>query len=154
MAPADPLKLIALDRDDLEIVSAHLQDSTVKAGEILWRPNEHRVVIALDRFDWEAAHGESTWQRRRSALRFERVKNCKYRSFDSADKDKSLNLLAIDFSDEKDAPAGTVTLLFAGGGLLRIEVECLEAELADLGPVWAAECCPEHDAEPGATRLA
>lgn len=144
MSPVEPLKLIALDRDDLEVVSAHLQDSTIKAGEILWRPNEHRVVIALDRFDWEAAHGTSTWQRRRAALRFERVKSCKYRSFDNADKEKSLNLLAIDFS-EKDAPAGVVTFLFAGGGLLRLEVECLEAELADLGPVWAAACCPEHE---------
>lgn len=152
---ADPLKLIALDKDDLEVVSAHLQDSTLKAGEILWRPTEHRVVIALDRFDWEMAHGKNTYQRRRSALRFERVKSCKYRSFDSADKDKALNLLAIDFS-EHDAPAGMVTLLFAGGGLLRLEVECLEAELADLGPVWAASCCPAHDdeSEAGATRLA
>jgi hypothetical protein len=46
---------------------------------------------------------------------------------------------------ETNSPGGTVTLLFAGGGALRLEVECLEAELADLGPVWAAACCPAHD---------
>ena len=66
------LKLIAMDRDDLEVVSAHLQDSNVKAGEILWRPGDKRVVIALDRFDWEAANGDHPhWQRRRTALRKE-----------------------------------------------------------------------------------
>jgi hypothetical protein len=154
MSPVEPLKLIALDRDDLEVVSAHLQDSTLKAGEILWRPNEHRVVIVLDRFDWEAAHGTSTWQRRRAALRFERVTSCKCKGVDCADREKSLNLLALDFADA-DSPAGVVMLMFEGGGALRLEVECLEAELADLGPVWAADCCPEHeDAGSPATRIA
>jgi hypothetical protein len=143
---ADPLKLIALDKDDLEVMSAHLQDSAIKTGEVLWRPNEKRVVIVLDRFDWEAAQGTSTWQRRRSALRFERVLSCKCKGVDCDDKGKSLNLLAVDFA-EQDAPAGVVMLMFEGGVAFRLEVECLEAELADLGPVWAADCCPEHNFE-------
>jgi hypothetical protein len=37
-----------------------------------------------------------------------------------------------------------VTLTFSGGAALRLEVECLEAELADLGPSWTTECCPGH----------
>jgi hypothetical protein len=42
-----------------------------------------------------------------------------------------------------------VTLTFSGDSALRVEVECLEAELADLGPVWTTACCPMHlDAEP------
>jgi hypothetical protein len=150
-----PLKLVALDKDDLEVVSTHLQDSTLKAGEVLWRPAEHRVVIALDRFDWETANGGSgTFQRRHAALRFERVLSCKCRNLDCGDKDKVLNLLAVDFS-ESDTPAGVVTLLFEGGGALRLEVECLEAELADLGPIWVADCCPDHsDLDTKATRIA
>jgi hypothetical protein len=54
-----------------------------------------------------------------------------------------LNLLSVDFR-ETDAPAGIVTLTFSGGAALRLEVECLEAELADLGPTWAAAACPAH----------
>ena len=54
-----------------------------------------------------------------------------------------LNLLAVEFS-ETDAPAGVVTLIFSGGGMLRLEVECLEAELADLGPSWPAAERPVH----------
>ena len=54
-----------------------------------------------------------------------------------------LNLLAVEFSED-DAPAGVVTLIFSGGGMLRLEVECLEAELADLGPAWPTECAPIH----------
>ena len=54
-----------------------------------------------------------------------------------------LNLLAVEFA-ETDAPAGVVTLIFSGGGVLRLEVECLEAELADLGPSWPAAERPVH----------
>jgi hypothetical protein len=141
---SEPLKLIALDHDDLDVMSAHLQDSVVKVGEILWRPAEHRVVIALNRFDWEAAQDAiPSWQRRRSALRFDRVLSCKCRDLDCGAKDQVLNLLAVEFS-ETDAPGGVVTLLFSGGGALRLEVECLEAETVDLGPVWATTHCPEH----------
>ena len=54
-----------------------------------------------------------------------------------------LNLLAVEFS-ETDPPGGVVTLIFSGGGMLRLEVECLEAELADLGPSWPAAARPVH----------
>jgi hypothetical protein len=53
--------------------------------------------------------------------------------------------LAVEFA-EADAPAGTVTLVFSGGATLRLEVECLEAELADLGPTWSTAICPTHSA--------
>jgi len=141
----DLMKLIAFDRDDVAVVSAHVQDSVVKACDILWRPAEKRCVIALNRFDWEAAgcQQEPCYQRRRSALRFDRVLSCKCRAVDPVSKDAVLNLLAVEF-DETSAPAGTVTLFFSGGGVLRLEVECLECELADLGPAWTTVTCPCH----------
>ena len=130
----DRLKLIALDREDIEVVSAHLQDAVVKAADIRWRPAEKRLVVALNRFDWEAANGAAPqFRRRRAALRFERVSACKCRNCTPVEKDQVLNLLAVSF-EETDQPAGVVTLMFSGGAALRLEVECLEAELADLGP--------------------
>jgi hypothetical protein len=140
----DTLKLVALDRDDIEVVSTHLQDAVVKAADVHWRPDENRVVIGLNRFDWEAANGAHPGFRRcRSALRFERVQSCRCRNVDAKQKDAVLNLLAVEF-DEHDPPGGVVTLTFSGGGMLRLEVECLEVELADLGPAWATEACPCH----------
>jgi hypothetical protein len=140
----DLLKLIALDNDDIEVVSAHIQDSIVKVGDILWRPAEKRVVVVVSRFDWERAQcSDPRYQRRRSALRFERVNSVKARNIACGDKNAVLNLLAVDFTPT-DTPSGFVTLIFSGGAALRLEVECLEAELADLGPVWAAGACPDH----------
>jgi hypothetical protein len=144
----EPLKLIALDQDDIAVVSTHLQDAVVKVADILWRPAEKRLVLALNRFDWEAC-GEVTpcYQRRRTALRFERVLSLRCRSVNPAVKDAVLNLLAIEY-DETDPPAGTITLIFSGGAALRLEVECLECELADLGPTWTAAARPAHAINP------
>ena len=103
----DLLKLVALDGDDMEVVSAHLQDSVIRGADIHWRPGENRVVVGLDRFDWEAATCEQAreFRRRRAALRFERVRSCKCRNCDCAGRDAVLNLLAIAFS-ETDPPGG------------------------------------------------
>jgi Protein of unknown function (DUF2948) len=140
----DMLKFVVLDEEDLEIASTHLQDAVLKVSDVLWRPAEKRLVLALNRFDWEGAQSdEPEFRRRRAALRFERVLSCKCRSLDPAGKDAVLNLLAVEFT-ETDAPAGAVTLTFSGGVALRLEVECLEAELSDLGPTWIATTCPSH----------
>ena len=141
---ADLLKFVVLDEEDLEVVSTHLQDAVVKASDVLWRPAEKRVVVALNRFDWEAAQSdEPGYRRRRAALRFERVLSCKCRSLNAAGEDDVLNLLAVEYA-ETQAPSGVVTLIFSGGGALRLEVECLEAELADLGPIWTTAARPVH----------
>jgi hypothetical protein len=137
------LKLVALDTDDLAVVSTHVQDSIVKVDDILWRPAEKRVVVVVNRFDWENAQSGAQYRRRLAALRFERVNAFKARNVKPSDKDRVLNLLAVEF-EGSDAPAGRVTFIFSGGAALQLEVECLEAELADLGPVWATAACPAH----------
>jgi hypothetical protein len=140
----DQLKFVVLDEEDLEVVSTHLQDAVVKVSDVLWRPREKRLVVALNRFDWESAQAaKPEFRRRRSALRFERVLSCKGRDVRPASTDGVLNLLAVEFS-ETDGPSGVVTLTFSGGAELRLDVECLEAELADLGPTWTAAACPVH----------
>jgi DUF2948 family protein len=141
----EPVKFVALDQDDLEVVSTHVQDALVKVSDILWRPQEKRVVVGLDRFDWPAAECpmKPELRRCRAALRFDRVTCCKCRQVNPAGKDAVLNLLAVEFS-ETDGPAGVITLTFSGGAALRLEVECLEVQLADLGPSWPAAARPIH----------
>jgi hypothetical protein len=138
------LKLVALDRDDMEVVSTHLQDATLTVGDVHWWPSEKRLVMSLARFDWEGSLADNPkFQRRGAALRFDRINSIKCRNVDCKDKQRSLNLLAVEFV-ETDPPGGVVTLTFTEGVALRLEVECLECELVDLGPVWPAACCPTH----------
>jgi hypothetical protein len=150
----DLLRLVALETDDIDVVSAHVQDSVVKVADIMWRPAEKRAIIVINRFDWESAQSPAPpYRRRRAALRFERVNAIKQRNIACAEKDAVLNLLAVEFTPT-DAPSGFVTLTFSGGAALRLEVECLEAELADLGPVWATAACPAHAEQAGAVKTA
>lgn len=141
-AAMEALKLVALDRDDIEVVSTHLQDAVVNAADIRWRPAEQRVVIGLNRFDWGSGDAIGP-RRRRAALRFERVTACRCRNIDAEGRSDILNLLAVEF-DETEPPGGAVTLIFSGDAALRLEVECLEAELTDLGPAWTAKVRPNH----------
>ena len=143
----DLLKLVALDKDDIAVISTHLQDAVLKVGDIVWQPADKRLVLGINRFDWEAAqHGPADFRRRRTALRFDRVHSVKCRNIDRSKPDAVLNLLAVTF-DETDPPSGVLTLMFSGGGALRLEIECLELEFVDLGPMWPTSACPEHVAE-------
>src|SRR5262249_15425119 len=115
--PMELLKLVALDRDDLEVVSTHLQDATLSVADVHWRPAEKRLVIRLARFDWagslcESACESAQFQRRRTALRFDRVNGIKCRNVNCKDRNAMLNLLAVEF-DESDPPGGVVTLIFS-----------------------------------------
>ena len=42
------LKLIALDADDLAVISTHVQDARVKTSDIIWRQDEKRLVVGMN----------------------------------------------------------------------------------------------------------
>src|SRR5258708_27550818 len=114
------IKLVALDRDDLEVVSTHLQDATVSVADVHWRPTEKRLVMSLARFDWAGSLCESAqFQRRRTALRFDRVNAIKCRNVDCKNRRAVFNLPAVGFA-ERESPCGGVTLFFFRGPALRL----------------------------------
>jgi hypothetical protein len=143
------LKLLALDAEDLAVISAHLQDAILQVGDMAYRPREKRFVALTNRFDWCAALGldqqsaKSSYERHRTALRFERVLAAKLHGIDLQAKRQVLELLAIQF-EETAPPGGVVTLVFAGGAAIRLDVECIEAEMRDLGAAWKARHKPKH----------
>lgn len=137
------LKLIALDAEDLSILSAHLQDSVLRVGDIAYQPADKRFALIANRFDWAEAHDK---QRRRTGVRFERVLSVKRSGIDPSAKEATLSLLAITF-EPAEPPAGAITLVFSGEAAIRLDVECIEAELRDLGAAWAAAKVPKHPAE-------
>jgi hypothetical protein len=124
---------MALDADDLAVVSAHVQDARVRTSDIIWRQDEKRLVIGMSRLDWEQTlAGETASRRLIAALRFDRVLSCKSRNIDLDAPEAALDLLGIEFHPG-DTPSGSAVLLFTHGGALRLDVECLECELTDLG---------------------
>ncbi len=139
------LKLIALDPEDLRVLSCHLQDAVIRVGDMAYLKESMRFAAFANRFDWEGAvkTEEGEFQRRRTGLRFERVRSAQVQGIDLKQKDVVLVLLALAF-EPGDEPEGTLTLHFAGGGAIRLRVECVEAELRDLGAAWRTHHKPEH----------
>lgn len=138
-----PLKLIALDAEDLAVLSAHLQDAVLKPADVVWLAREKRLVLVCNRFDWAAKEAFGARQRRRTGLRFDRVVKVSAKAMPKS-SDSVFNLLAISFQ-ATDEPAGIVELAFSASAGLRLHVECIEAALDDLGPMWATKNEPRHE---------
>ena len=129
-----PLKLIALDADDLAVISAHVQDARVQAvGHHLAAGRE----AAGDRHE-PAGLGTDAVGRNRAApadrraalrpgagLQVAQHRSGKRRSPARTGRDRVLS---------GREPGGSALLMFSHGGALRLDVECLECELTDLGP--------------------
>lgn len=139
------LRIAALDETDLEVISAHVQDAVVRLGDIEYSARENRVILPMNRFAWEKPQGlfRKRYERRRSVLHFDRVASVARNALDPQKADEMLDLLAVTF-EPSQAPQGTITLHFAGGAGLRLQVECIEARLTDLGSAWETRRRPFH----------
>lgn len=141
MPAAPPLRLLAQDAEDLEVISAALQDAVGKVGDISYEPKARSLTLAFNRFRWEG----SARQRVRSALQLGGVEKVQARKLRRDRPDAVVELLALTF-EAGEAPAGAVIFTFAGGGDLRAEVECVDAILADLSEPWPTPRTPVHKA--------
>ncbi len=139
-ADRQALRLVALDAEDLGVISAHLQGATVRVGDMAHLPRMRRFALVGARFDWPLArHGGL--ERRAVGLHFETVTKVRRVGFEQT-ADRELDLLAIVFLPGPP-PSGTVMLSFAGGAAIRLDVECLEVALSDTGPHWKVDRRPE-----------
>lgn len=139
----DALKLLALDAEDLQVISATTQDSVVRVGDMGFAKGDKRFAMLMNRYAWEASAKRDKGQRRRAALSFSCVRAVAASGIDLNAHDGVLELLGIRFTPTAE-PAGTIELCFAGGGTVRLEAECIEARLEDLGAAWGARARPEH----------
>ncbi|MCM0750860.1 DUF2948 domain-containing protein [Brucella pseudogrignonensis] len=143
------LKLVALDEEDLQVLSAHLQDAVLKVSDLQYLAADKRFVLTANRFAWEESKPKlfrkPQYQRRRTTLHFNRVTAVKGSGIDRQKTEEVLSLLAIRFVPG-EAPAGTLELTFSANGAIRLDVECIEAQLTDLGPARETNSLPRHDA--------
>ncbi len=135
------LKLAALDVEDLGVISAHMQDAVLLVGDMIYNPKRGQFALIANRYAWDETEQK---QRRRTALHFDRVLAVKSLNIAKDEKDAVLSLLAVTFT-ETDTPSGEVLLSFADGATVRLIVECLECQMADLGPAWETASTPQHE---------
>lgn len=141
MSTPAPLRLLAQDAEDLSVISAALQDAVAKIGDIAFEPKARRLTVAFNRYRWE--RDERTHERVRAGLQLAGVLGVKSRKLRRDAKGAVVELLALGF-EPGEAPGGAVVFTFAGGGDLRVEVECIEAVLADVSTPWPTPRTPTH----------
>jgi hypothetical protein len=155
-----PLKIIARDAEDLAVVSACLQDALIPLNEMRYLPQERRFIMVANRFRWErAAKGNEepappqadasfdsdedfgAQQRTNAGICIDRVLAVRSRNIDRARPDDFLSLLSLELDGNK------LSFLFAGGGVIQVEIEALALYLSDLGKAWPTQWQPDHAAD-------
>ncbi len=140
---SDKLKLSALDADDLGVISAAIQDSLVAVRDCAWFADEKRFVLLLNRYRWEADPGvETAHWRTHSALVFNEVTAVHHRKIPLEKPDRVLELLAVAMAGDN-----SVTLSFAAGRSIWLEISRLACHLGDVGEPWPTPWKPAHPVE-------
>lgn len=140
------LKLLALDDEDLLVISAAMQDAVMKVSDLKFDAAKQQFMCAANRFVWEQKK-PFFWrqhERRLSSLAIKRVKNMRYRGIDRTKSDEVLSLLAIRFSKHGEGPEGQIEFMLSGNAGILLDVECIEVQLTDTGAAWATRHQPKH----------
>ena len=144
-----PLHLKALDAEDLQVISALVQDAVFPVTEMTWDQAGRRFALLLNRFRWEdarAATRRRDYERVHSVLIIEDVLKVSTQGMKQADKDVILSLLSMSFELGEDG-MGRVELTLAGDGAIALEVEALEVTLKDVTRPYVApsRAQPSHE---------
>ena len=140
------LRLAASDAEDLEVLSARLQDAVFKLKDAIWQPRKRRFAVVMNRLQWEA--GGKT--RVRAGLHFDGVLKVQCHKVKLGAGEAVVSVLALRFvPGGSEDPGGLIEIVLAGGGALRLTVECIDGELADMTTPWAARGTPDHGAGNG-----
>lgn len=138
------LKLMALDAEDLQVISSCCQDSILKVRDLSYLAAKKQFTLELNRFAWEQDSKTKISERRKSVLHFAQVNGVKVSGIDRSDKEIVLSLLAVLY-EKSDEPSGEIELVFAGDGAIKLNVECIEAQLSDMPAAWEAKGRPSHE---------
>jgi hypothetical protein len=134
---SDKLKLLAVDDEDLAVISSAVQDSLVPVRDCAFFKTERRFVLLLNRFRWEIE--QEPFSRTHSALVFNDVTAVRQHKVPFGEPDRVLELLAV----AQEGPT-TVILRFAAGRAIRLEIARVACHLEDVGEPWATPWKPAH----------
>lgn len=143
-----PLRLIGQDESDVAPVSAALQDAIARMGDLKFEARARRFTAVFTRYRWEKTSGKGKGERVRTGLQVGSVNAVKAMRLRKGAPDAFVSLLSLTFepSGQAEDPSGVLVLTFAGGGALKLDVECVDLVLADVSEPWKAAARPDHEA--------
>lgn len=142
----EPLKIAAMDQEDLQVFASFLQDALVPISGMTYDENQGHFYLVVNRFCWEchteASDGEEVHQRVSCGVHINHVENVKQKGFDPNHEDGFMNLLTV--HNQKN---GCVSLVFSGGGEVELKVSKLKCLLKDMDEPYPTKNRPSHPIE-------
>jgi hypothetical protein len=133
------MKLKAVDKEDLTVLAACLQDALVLIDDLAYFPDDGQFVLVANRFQWETDKaGAKEHARTTAGVTFSKVTAVKRKGVDRRDGDGMLSLLTI------EALPGAIQLTFSGDAAIRLEVSEILCHLQDVGEPWPTRWRPDH----------
>ena len=139
-ADPPPLHLGAADAQDLQVLSALLQDAVLSVADIAYDKGARRLALLVNRFRWDipaVAEGRAPPERVRALLLVGDAMAVRSDGFDKSDRDLVLSLLALDWQPGPDG-TGRLLLVFSGDGQIAVEAESVNLDLRDVTGGYAA----------------
>ncbi|MCA0962181.1 DUF2948 family protein [Salipiger bermudensis] len=145
-AAGAPLNLGAMDPDDLQVLSALLQDAVLTVADVAWQKRHQRLTLLVNRLRREDGVHVSPPERVRALLAVENVIGVSSQGISRDDPELVLSILAVSFEPTEEG-AGHVVFTLAGDGALRAQVEALELRLKDVTRPYQAVSgkTPDHE---------
>ena len=132
-----PLRLMAFDAEDLQVLASLAQDAVFPASEMRWNATDRQFALLINRVRWEDSAPQGTPERVRSVLLIEEVTAVRSQGVEKGDADTILSLLDVTFEPGPDG-TGAVVLTLAGDGVISCAVEALGVRLKDVTRPYGA----------------
>ena len=134
-----PLKIMAKNPQDLDILSACLQDALIPLKEATYDKTQKRFVLLANRYKWEEDHlPQKEGSRTHAGISFENIEEAQFTGLDFLKK-KSLNLSLLRIHHEEPY----VYITFSKKASIRLKTTDLKIKLRDAHIPWPAKI-PEH----------
>ena len=132
------LKLHAQSSDDIEMLSALLQDALIAGADMVFDKAENTFMLVANRYCWELQDAGQQ-MRCMCGVKFGTIGAVRTRGM-TADKTQFYNLLAIEY----DKAAQHIMLVFSGGVVIQLEVSSIMIIVRDLAEPHPSFARPDH----------
>ncbi len=140
-----PLRMIACDGNDLEVIAACLQDALVPLSGLEYDKDGGRFHLVANRFCWECESddqikGISCYTRVPAGLAFHHVTEVQKKGLTLQNKSELVNLLTIHHGEDNTS----IHLVFSGGAEIKLTIDKLSCHLQDMDEPYPTPHKPQH----------
>lgn len=144
MTTYTPLRMMAEDADDLQVIAACLQDAIIPLSGMDYDQDAGKFHLVANRFCWECSpemlDGNPYYARVSAGLAIHHVVKIKQKDLNLQNRNELVNLLTI-----HDGGENCIDLIFSGGVEIRLIIDKICCHLKDMDEPYPTPNKPSHE---------